>query len=227
VTVASSRAATFWRRFEDFLQTDAPINRGNSGGALVDTSGELIGINSQIVSPSGGSIGIGFAIPSNMARNVLEQLVKTGKVRRGQLGVIVQKVTSDIAASLELKEAHGVIVSQVKPGGAAQQAGIERGDLITAFNGQEVIDPNSFRNQVASTPPGTSVTLTIQRSGTTKEVHPTLGEFTVERSGTQSSDSQSSSTGRTGKLGLDVEPLTADIAGQLGIDKATQGVVVT
>jgi serine protease Do len=212
--------------FEDFLQTDAPINRGNSGGALVDTSGELIGINSQIVSRSGGSIGIGFAIPSNMARNVLEQLVKTGKVRRGQLGVIGQKVTSDIAASLELKDAHGVIVSQVKPGGAAQQAGIERGDLITAFNGQEVIDPNSFRNQVASTPPGTSVTLTIQRSGTTKEVHPTLGEFTVEKSGTQSSDSQSSSSGKTGKLGLDVEPLTPDIAGQLGIDNATQGVVV-
>src|SRR6185295_6528388 len=127
--------------FEDFLQTDAPINRGNSGGALVDTSGELIGINSQIVSPSGGSIGIGFAIPSNMARNVLEQLVKTGKVRRGQLGVTVQKVSSDIAASLELKEAHGVIVSQVQPGSAAQQAGIERGDVITAFNGQEVIDP--------------------------------------------------------------------------------------
>jgi serine protease Do len=213
--------------FEDFLQTDAPINRGNSGGALVDTSGELIGINSQIVSPSGGSIGIGFAIPSNMARSVLEQLVKTGKVRRGQLGVIVQKVSSDIAASLELKEAHGVIVSQVQPGGAAQQAGIERGDLITAFNGQEVIDPNSFRNQVASTPPGTSVTLTIQRSGSTKEVHATLGEFTATKSEDQSSNSPGSSNGKAGKLGLGVEPLTPDVAGQLGIGKATQGVVVT
>jgi serine protease Do len=153
--------------------------------------------------------------------------VKTGKVRRGQLGVTVQKVSSDIAASLELKEAHGVIVSQVQPGSAAQQAGIERGDVITAFNGQEVIDPNTFRNQVASTPPGNSVTLSIQRSGSTKEVHATLGEFTAEKSEDQSSNSEGPGNGKKGKLGLDVQPLTPDIAGQLGIDKATQGVVVT
>jgi Do/DeqQ family serine protease len=213
--------------FEDFLQTDAPINQGNSGGALVNTSGELIGINSQIISPSGGSIGIGFAIPSNMARSVFEQLSKTGKVRRGQLGIVVQRVSSDIAASLGLKEAQGVIVSQVQPGSAAQQAGIERGDLITAFDGKEVIDANSFRNQVAGTAPGTGVTLTIQRGGNTQQVHATLGEFTAERNAEQGSGQSGSNTNGTGKLGIGVEPLTPDIAEQLGIDKATQGVVVT
>src|SRR5688572_2884609 len=115
--------------FEDFLQTDAPINRGNSGGALVDGNGSLIGINSQILSPSGGSIGIGFAIPSNMARDVLDQLVKHGKVSRGHLGIVVQPVTEDIAVNLGLSTARGVIVSQVQKGGAAERAGMQQGDV--------------------------------------------------------------------------------------------------
>src|SRR5688500_10296434 len=122
--------------FEDFLQTDAPINRGNSGGALVDGNGDLVGINSQILSPSGGSIGIGFAIPSNMARDVLDQIVKHGKVIRGHLGIVVQPVTQDIAASLKLNNARGVIVSQVQPGGPAERAGLMRGDLILAQIGR-------------------------------------------------------------------------------------------
>src|ERR1043165_1709060 len=128
--------------FEDFLQTDAPINQGNSGGALVNTNGELVGINSQILSGSGGSIGIGFAIPSNMARSVMDQLIKTGKVRRGQLGIVVQKVTTDLAASLGMQEARGLIVSQVQPGSAAERAGLKRGDVITALNGTAINDPN-------------------------------------------------------------------------------------
>jgi S1-C subfamily serine protease len=151
--------------FEDFLQTDAPINQGNSGGALVSTNSELIGINSQILSPSGGSIGIGFAIPSNMARSVLEQLVRGGKVRRGQLGIVVQK------------DARGVLVGQVQPGGPADRAGIKKGDIITAFNGVGVNDPNTLRNQIAGTPPGTEVTLTILRDGQQQQVRATLGEF--------------------------------------------------
>ncbi|MGH9960209.1 MAG: trypsin-like peptidase domain-containing protein, partial [Pyrinomonadaceae bacterium] len=140
--------------FEDFLQTDAPINRGNSGGALVDSNGDLVGINSQILSPPGGSIGIGFAIPSNMARDVLDQLVKNGKVSRGYLGVVVQPVTQDIAASLNWNNARGVIVSQVQPGSAADRAGLKRADVILALNGNAVSDPNSFRNEIAGTPPG-------------------------------------------------------------------------
>jgi Do/DeqQ family serine protease len=166
--------------FEDFLQTDASINQGNSGGALVNMSAELVGINSQILSPSGGSIGIGFAIPSNMARSVMEELKRTGKVRRGQLGVVVQELNSETAASLGIRETKGVVVSQVQPGSAADRAGIRKGDVITALNGVEVSDPNTFRNQVASTPPGTEVTLTIRREGREQQVRATLGEFTSQ-----------------------------------------------
>lgn len=166
--------------FEDFLQTDASINQGNSGGALVSTESELVGINSQILSPSGGSIGLGFAIPSNMARSVMDQLIKTGKVRRGQLGLFVQKVTSEIASSLGLKEAKGVLVSQVRSGSAADRAGIKRGDVITSFNGVEVNDPNTFRNLVAATPPGTVVTLNVLRGGREQQVRATLDEFTPQ-----------------------------------------------
>ncbi len=163
--------------FEDFLQTDAPINQGNSGGALISTNSELIGINSQILSPSGGSIGIGFAIPSNMARTVMETLIRTGKVRRGQLGITVQKVTSEIASTLKLREAKGVLVADVLAGSAADRAGMRKGDIITAFNGVEVNDANTFRNRVASTAPGTEVTLTILRDGREQQVRATLGEF--------------------------------------------------
>jgi len=163
--------------FEDFLQTDAPINQGNSGGALVSTRSELVGINSQILSPSGGSIGIGFAVPSNMARVVMQQLISTGKVRRGQLGIAIRKITSDVAAQLHVQEGKGVLVAQVQPGSPAAKAGLKEGDIILAFNGVEVNDPNTFRNQVASTPPGTTVRLTILRNGRQQEVQATLGEF--------------------------------------------------
>ncbi|MFS8087186.1 MAG: S1C family serine protease, partial [Acidobacteriota bacterium] len=165
--------------FEDFIQTDAAINQGNSGGALVNTNGELVGINSQILSPSGGNIGIGFAIPANMARNVMDQLIKTGNVRRGQLGIVVQRITQDLAGSMGLKEAHGVIVSQVQPGSAAEKAGLRQGDVITALNGQPVNESNVLRNTVASTAPGTEVTLTIWRDGSEQQVRVTLGELTV------------------------------------------------
>ncbi|HYN25539.1 MAG TPA: PDZ domain-containing protein, partial [Pyrinomonadaceae bacterium] len=166
--------------FEDFLQTDAPINQGNSGGALVSTNSEVIGINSQILSPSGGSIGIGFAIPSNMARTVMDTLVRTGKVRRGQLGITVQKVTSEVAEKLKLRDQRGILVAQVQPGSAADRAGIRQGDIITAFNGTEVNEPNTFRNLVAATAPGTDVTLTMQRDGREQQVRATLGEFTPQ-----------------------------------------------
>jgi Do/DeqQ family serine protease len=166
--------------FEDFLQTDAAINQGNSGGALVSINSELVGINSQILSPSGGNIGIGFAIPTNMAKRVMEQLIQTGKVRRGQLGIVVQKVTSDIASKLGLKEGQGVVVRQVQPGSAADRAGIKPDDVITALNGVAVNDPNIFRNQVAGTPPGTEVTLTLVRNGREQQARATLGEFTPQ-----------------------------------------------
>jgi Do/DeqQ family serine protease len=214
--------------FEDFLQTDAPINQGNSGGALVNSDGALIGINSQILSPSGGSIGIGFAIPSNMAREVFEQLVKSGSVRRGHLGIGVQLVTEDIARSIGLQNVRGVIISQVDAGGAAEQAGLKRGDVILALNGNTVTDPNTFRNNIASTPPGSTVTIRILREGNEQELKATLGELGPETRIAQSKDDNSPSAPETnsGALGLAVQPLTPSIAQQLGIDAQTQGLVV-
>jgi serine protease Do len=213
--------------FEDFLQTDAAINQGNSGGPLVNSNGELIGINSQILSPSGGSIGLGFSIPSNMARSVMDQLQKSGKVRRGQLGIFVQKVSTDIAASLELKDTHGVIVSQVQPGSAAEKAGIKQGDVITTLNGNPVDSPNTFRNQVANTAPGAQVQLTIIRDKREQQVSATLGEFRAEAAdGEDSQSSGGSEKGNTGKLGITVQPVTPDAASQLGLPAGTLGLLV-
>jgi len=166
--------------FEDFLQTDAPINQGNSGGALVSTNSELIGINSQILSPSGGSIGLGFAIPSNMARTVMEQLINNGKVRRGQLGIIVLKIPSEEASKLGVTQGPGVVVYQVQSGSAADRAGLKQGDVITALNGTTITDPNTFRNMIAGNAPGTEVTLTMKRDGSERQVRATLGEFTPQ-----------------------------------------------
>ncbi|HEY7792245.1 MAG TPA: Do family serine endopeptidase [Vicinamibacterales bacterium] len=163
--------------YEDFLQTDAPINRGNSGGPLVNTQGELVGINSQIISPSGGSIGIGFAIPSNMAQNVMTQLIDTGSVRRGQLGVTVQGVTADVAAKLGLAKVEGALVDSVTAGSPAEQAGLQKGDVITTFQGAAVGDSNSLRNEVASTKPGTDVTIGFLRNGKARTAKATLGEI--------------------------------------------------
>jgi serine protease Do len=208
--------------FEDFLQTDAPINQGNSGGALVNTTGELIGINSQIISPTGGNIGIGFAIPSNMTRTVMGQLVKSGAVKRGHLGVTVQAVTPELAESLGLKEAKGVLISDVTPNSPAAKAGLKIGDVITAMNGQAIEDPNQFRNTVAGAAPGTEVTLTITREGKQQEVRVKLGELNPQESASR----QGAAPEGGGQLGIQVQPVTPDIAAQLGLPENTQGLVV-
>jgi Do/DeqQ family serine protease len=163
--------------FEDFLQTDAPINQGNSGGALINTQGELIGINSQILSPSGGNIGIGFAIPSNMARTVMDQLIKNGKVRRGQLGVSIQPMTPELASKLGLQEARGVVVAAVAASSPAARAGIRPGDAIVGFNGEPVTDGNTLRNRVASTQPNAQINLTVLRDRREQQMQVTLGEY--------------------------------------------------
>lgn len=163
--------------FEDFLQTDAPINSGNSGGALVNTRGELVGINSQILSPSGGNIGIGFSIPANMVRAVTDALVKDGKVHRGRLGVTVQQVTSDVARGLDLKEIGGALINSVEPDGPADRAGIKAGDVITALNGQTIADSNELRNKIAQLGPHARVALTLVRDGRTQQASATLEEL--------------------------------------------------
>lgn len=214
--------------FEDFLQTDAPINQGNSGGALVNTVGELIGINSQIIpGQGGGNIGIGFAIPSNMAKSVMEQLVKNGKVRRGQLGITVSRVTSDLAASLGMSEAKGVIVNSVKSGSAAERAGIRQGDVITAINDTATNDTNAFRNKVASNAPGSEVTLTVLRDNREQKIRATLGEFNPEtKPGENDNGNAPNGSNGGGKLGVNVEPLTPEIAQELGLRPGAQGVVI-
>jgi len=163
--------------FEDFLQTDAPINRGNSGGALVNLNGELIGINSQIISPSGGSIGIGFAIPSNMAKNVKSQLVDNGTVKRGRLGIMMEEVNADIAERLGLEKQGGALVNRVMPGSSAEKAGIKQGDVIVAVDGERMESGNGLRNKIAGTLPGTTVRITVLRNGSEIEFKANLGEF--------------------------------------------------
>ncbi len=220
--------------FEDFLQTDAAINRGNSGGALVNLNGELIGINSQILSPggaSGGNIGIAFSIPSNMAKSVVEQLLKDGKVHRGMLGINIQNITDDTAKALDIKDRNGVLVSNVKSGGAADKAGVKRGDIITSINGEKTEDSNVLRNKVAGTAPGTEIKLSIVRDGKELELTAKLDEFNL-------TDAKKSAPGRgddengaepqnqSGKLGLSLQPVTPQVAKQLGLD-AEEGMVVT
>ncbi|MEQ1764090.1 MAG: Do family serine endopeptidase [Pyrinomonadaceae bacterium] len=218
--------------FEDFLQTDAPINRGNSGGALVNLNGELIGINSQILAggPSGGNIGIGFSIPSNMAKTVMEQLLKDGKVRRGMLGINIQNISEDTAKALELKDTSGVLVSNVRSGSSAEKAGAKRGDIITAINGEKIEDSNVLRNKVAGTTPGSEIKLTITREGNPIELTATLDEYNVDGSGTPVPEGQNpdapSAQPQGGKLGLSLQPVTPQVAKQLGINDG-EGLVVT
>ncbi len=199
--------------FEDFLQTDAPINQGNSGGALVNLRGELIGINSQIVSPSGGNVGIGFAIPSAMAENVMNQLLHGGRVHRGQLGVTVQAVTSDIAKSLGMSEVKGALISAVTAGSPGEQAGLKRGDVILRLNGTDVADGNALRNQISSTAPGSRIELTVLRDGHKRTVVASLRELSETKTAANAEDGQ----GGGGNLGLSVRPLSQDEARELGL----------
>jgi Do/DeqQ family serine protease len=209
--------------YEEFLQTDAPINHGNSGGALVNTRGELVGINSQIASVSDGNIGIGFAIPANMAKRVMTDLRTTGKVRRGQLGVGIQEVTSDLAESLGLNKVTGAIVTSVTPGSAADRAGLQREDVIVAFNGKPVDDVNGLRNRVAETAPGTTVDVGVIRNGADKTVSVKLDELKPEQS---ASSGGSSDRAEPGTLGITVAPLTPELARRQEMPATLQGLLV-
>ena len=218
--------------FEDFLQTDAPINRGNSGGALVNLNGELIGINSQILAggPSGGNIGIGFSIPSNMAKSVMEQLLRDGKVRRGMLGINIQNITTDTAKALELQDTAGVLVSNVRAGSAGEKAGLKRGDIVVAINGEKMDDSNVLRNKVAGTLPGSEIRLTVMRDGGQQELTAVLEEYNVEggpNNGQNEGDNDGPRTEpQSGRLGLSLQPVTPQAAKQLGMD-GSDGLIVT
>jgi Do/DeqQ family serine protease len=210
--------------YEDFLQTDAPINRGNSGGALITATGELIGINSQIISDGfqGGNIGIGFSIPSNMARNVANQLVTTGRVRRAIIGVTIQPLTSDLAKSLGVSSVHGALVNSVAADGPAADAGIKQGDVIVKVNGTAIEDSNQLRNRISSQAPGATVTLDVVRNGADRQ-------FTVKLAEMPSNDRASSNAPASGSdFGMQLAPLTPSLAQQYGLPRsASGGVVVT
>jgi serine protease DegQ len=177
IVSALGRSGLNTRAFEDFIQTDASINPGNSGGALVNLRGELVGINSAIISRTGGNVGIGFAIPANLARVIMQQLIETGTVRRGLLGVNIQDVTPDIAATLELPGNSGALVSQVNPDSAAERAGIQIEDVIVSINGARLRDSGSLRNAIGLLPPGEEVTVGLIRGGREQTVKAVLGEL--------------------------------------------------
>jgi Do/DeqQ family serine protease len=162
--------------YEDFIQTDAAINPGNSGGALVDLDGRLVGINSAILTAAGGNVGVGFAVPSNMARTVMEQLLEYGEIRRGRLGVLAQDLTPDLAAALDLSVDRGAVVNDVEQGSSAERAGILAGDVITALDGVAVDDASALRNRVGLTRAGETVAVTLVRDGRERTLDVTIGE---------------------------------------------------
>jgi Do/DeqQ family serine protease len=212
--------------FQDFLQTDAPINHGNSGGALVNLQGELLGIPSQIMSPSGGNIGLGFAIPANMAKNVMGQLISSGHVRRAKLGVTVQPITADLASSLGLSDVRGALVNQVEPGSPAERAGLKQGDVITEVQGRRVSDGNELRNAVSNIAPGTAVAIKAVRDGRTSDFTAKLDELKARANGAEERDERGSSTS-PGRFGMQVTPLTPELAREYELPRTAKGVVVT
>jgi S1-C subfamily serine protease len=207
--------------YEDFLQTDAAINQGNSGGALVNLSGELVGINSQILTPTGGNVGLGFAIPSNMARQVMDQLKSDGKVSRSKLGVTIQNVTADIAASLNLPNVGGALVSGVEPDSAAARAGVRQGDVIVALDGEKLADNNALRNRIAGTKPGSKVAVEVLRDGRSQTLSATLdaqADAKTRISGPDGADTQG--------FGMTVQSLTPEVARELELTGRREGVVI-
>jgi len=210
--------------YEDFIQTDASINPGNSGGALVNTRGELIGINTAIISNGGGgNQGIGFAVPVNMARTVMEQILKTGKVTRGFLGVNIQEVTPDIAKAFSVPSAEGALVGDVTPDSPGAKAGLQKGDIITALNGQKISDYHDLRLRISQTAPGTAIKMDVYRNGQKQQMTATLAEFPEKAQAAENSPQ-----GESPALeGVQAENLNSDIIQQLNLPSGTHGVVIT
>jgi serine protease Do len=211
--------------YEDFIQTDAAINPGNSGGALVNLKGELIGINTAIFTQSGGYMGIGFAIPSNMAKSVMESLIKHGKVVRGWIGVSIQDITQDLAKEFGTPDTQGALVADVMDDSPASKAKLSRGDIVTAFNGTTLRDPAQLRALVAETAPGTTVTLSILRDKKTQDVTVTIGELPKDLAKISRRDN-GSSKGNHALTGITVENVT-DQSQRFGRSNVRSGVVVT
>ncbi|MCC6153936.1 MAG: Do family serine endopeptidase, partial [Candidatus Hydrogenedentes bacterium] len=211
--------------YADFIQTDAAINPGNSGGPLLNIHGEVVGMNTAIMSRSGGSDGVGFAIPINMVKYVAEQLKENGTVTRGFLGVGIQPLTPELAKYFGMKESTGILVSEVQPDSPADKAGLQRDDLILELNGRAVGDAGAFRSQIAMTPKGKDIELTIDRKGERIKKSVSVGEKTSEELEQESPRSTGKQESQ-GKLGIGIQPLTSDLAKQFGYEGKT-GVLVT
>jgi serine protease Do len=227
IVSAVGRASMGIAEYEDFIQTDAAINPGNSGGALVNARGELVGINTAIFSQSGGNMGIGFAVPSNMARSVLEQIVKGGKVVRGWLGVSIQELSPELAAQFGIADARGVLVSDVLDGSPAKRAGIERGDVIVEFDGRQVENPTQLRNAVAQTSIGKKATVKFIREKQPRSVEVMIAEQPRQVAQAEGEEPAESAAAAAGVLAdLEVRELTGDWATRLGLGAGARGVVV-
>lgn len=214
--------------YDDFIQTDASINRGNSGGPLFDLEGNVIGINTAIFSQSGGSVGIGFAIASNLADDTVDQLVEFGRTRRGWLGVFIQEITEDIADSLGLDEAAGALVSAVTPGGPAEDAGLEPGDTIIAFDGKKIKSVKDLPRIVAETPVDKQVSVDIVRSGKKLAVDVVLGELEqAEQSGVLTGNMPSDEPTAIGSLGIALANISDEIIEKYNLDEEETGVIIT
>lgn len=222
---AKGRSSVNLADYEDFIQTDASINPGNSGGALADLDGNVVGINTAIYSPSGGNVGIGFAIPINMAKHVMDELIRHGKVTRGFLGLVPQDVDESLQKAMNLPSTNGALVGDVNKDGPADKAGLKRGDVIMTVDGKEITSSLELRNRIADSEPGSTVTLGIIRDGKQKDVSVKLGERPANLA-SNSSPSTEPDRVTSKELGLSVEALTSEVAGQLGY-KDEHGVVIS
>jgi serine protease Do len=224
IVSAVGRADVGIADYEDFIQTDAPINPGNSGGALVNIKGELVGINTAIASPTGGSVGVGFAVPSNMARTAMQSLLKTGRVVRGFLGASTQDVTSLLAKLFRLPDVKGAIITELMPKGSAERAGLKRGDVVVRFDGKEIVDPGRLQNLIGGSPIGSKHRLDVLRDGKPEQVELTVQEAPRERiKRTIPPRMESSNNPLSGVLVDELKPGTAR---QLGLGSVS-GVLVT
>ena len=215
-TVTAGIVSAKWRKigaspYEDFIQTDASINPGNSGGPLFNLRGEVVGVNSMIYSPSGGNVGIGFAIPINLASNVVQQLKDSGRVVRGWLGVVVQTVTPELAQSFGLEDGLGALVADLAPGGPAETAGIKPGDIIIEFNSKPISEMSDLPMLVAQTPIGSKITVTVLRDGKKKKIPVKIGELKETR------EAATRSQNTAVEMGIQVREITPDLIQALGL----------
>ena len=220
VVSAKGRTSLGINDYEDFIQTDAAINPGNSGGPLVNLDGDVVGINTAIFTRSGGYMGVGFAIPINLAKVIANQLISSGQVTRGFLGIVIQALTPELAESFDLEQTQGILIAQVSEDSPAEKAGLRQGDVIVAYRGEPVKDIGRFRNRVSLTPPGSSEQLTIIRDGKRQDVTVTIGTLSPDKLVAEA-PAQS-----TDEIGLTVQTLTPELAEQFNT-RAGEGVVVT